>query len=65
MMGAAAATANLLYEFNIALKNEAKLMLARAERLEKKMLVLKERAYELDPDLKPKKGRPKKTSEEA
>ena len=46
-------------------KNEAKLMLARAERLEKKMLVLKERAYELDPELKPKKGRPKKTSEEA
>ena len=46
-------------------KNEAKLMLARAERLEKKMLVLKERAYELDPELKPKKGSPKKTSEEA
>ena len=46
-------------------KNEAKLMLARAERLEKKMLVLKERAYELDPDLKPKKGRPKKQTEEA
>ena len=46
-------------------KNEAKLMLARAERLEKKMLVLKERAYELDPDLRPKKGRPKKQTEEA
>lgn len=46
-------------------KNEAKLMLARAERLEKKMNVLKERAYELDPDLKPKKGRPKKVTEEA
>lgn len=46
-------------------KNEAKLMLARADRLEKKMLVLKERAYELDPELKPKKGRPKKTNEEA
>ena len=46
-------------------KNEAKLMLARAERLEKKMLVLKERAYELDPELKPKKGRPKKQTEEA
>lgn len=45
-------------------KNEAKLMLARAERLEKKMLVLKERAYELDPDLRPKKGRPKKQTEE-
>ena len=46
-------------------KNEAKLMLARAERLEKKMNVLKERAYELDPELKPKKGRPKKQTEEA
>ena len=46
-------------------KNEAKLMLARAERLEKKMLVLKERAYELDPELKPKKGRPNKQTEEA
>ena len=44
-------------------KNEAKLMLARAERLEKKMNLLKERAYELDPELKPKKGRPKKTEE--
>ena len=46
-------------------KNEAKLMLARAERLEKKMLVLKERAYELDPELRPRKGRPKKQTEEA
>tara|TARA_A100001011_G_scaffold398904_1_gene505113 strand:- start:293 stop:886 length:594 start_codon:yes stop_codon:yes gene_type:complete len=46
-------------------KNEAKLMLARADRLEKKMMVLKERAYELDPDLRPKKGRPKKQTEEA
>ena len=44
-------------------KQEAKLMLARAERLERKMLVLKERAYELDPDLRPKKGRPKKEAE--
>jgi hypothetical protein len=40
-------------------------MLARADRLEKKMMVLKERAYELDPDLRPKKGRPKKQTEEA
>jgi len=46
-------------------KNEAKLMLARAERLEKKMLVLRERAYELDPELRPRKGRPKKQTEEA
>lgn len=46
-------------------KNEAKLMLARAERLEKKMLVLKERAYELDPELRPRKGRPRKQTEEA
>lgn len=46
-------------------KNEAKLMLARADRLEKKMLVLKERAYELDPELRPRKGRPKKQAEEA
>jgi hypothetical protein len=45
-------------------KNEAKLMLARAERLEKKMNVLRERAYELDPELKPRKGRPKKSTEE-
>ena len=44
-------------------KQEAKLMLARAERLERKMLVLKERAYELDPELRPKKGRPKKEAE--
>lgn len=44
-------------------KQEAKLMLARADRLERKMLVLKERAYELDPDLRPKKGRPKKEAE--
>ena len=49
----------------LAVGHEAKLMLARAERLEKKMNVLKERAYELDPDLKPKKGRPKKVTEEA
>mgnify|MGYP003110194530 FL=1 len=45
-------------------KNEAKLMLARADRLEKKMLVLKERAYELDPELRPRKGRPKKSKDE-
>jgi len=44
-------------------KQEAKLMLARADRLERKMLVLKERAYELDPELRPKKGRPKKEAE--
>ena len=45
-------------------KNEAKLMLARADRLEKKMLELKERAYELDPELRPRKGRPKKSKDE-
>ena len=45
-------------------KNEAKLLLARADRLEKKMLVLKERAYELDPELRPRKGRPKKSKDE-
>jgi len=46
-------------------KNEAKLYLSRAERLQKQVDAYKERAYELDPDLKPKKGRPKKSTEEA
>jgi hypothetical protein len=38
-------------------------MMARAERLEKQMNTLKENAYELDPDLRPKKGRPKKQAD--
>ncbi len=44
-------------------KTEAKLMLSRADKLEHQMNVFRERAYELDPDLKPKKGRPKKQSD--
>ena len=39
-------------------------MLNRAEKLEKQMLAMRERAYELDPDTRPKKGRPKKNADE-
>jgi hypothetical protein len=44
-------------------KNQARLMMARAERLEKQMNTLRDNAYELDPDLRPKKGRPKKQAD--
>jgi len=44
-------------------KTEAKLMINRANKLEEQMLAMRERAYELDPELRPKKGRPKKSAE--
>ena len=44
-------------------KTEAKLMLNRASKLEEQMNAMRERAYELDPELRPKKGRPKKSAE--
>ena len=44
-------------------KTEAKLMLNRASKLEEQMTAMRERAYELDPELRPKKGRPKKSAE--
>jgi|TARA_R110000796_G_scaffold10246_3_gene34247 hypothetical protein len=46
-------------------KQQSKLYLSRAERLQKQVDAYKERAYELDPDARPKKGRPKKNTEEA
>ncbi len=45
------------------MKTEAKLMINRANKLEEQMLAMRERAYELDPELRPKKGRPKKSAE--
>jgi len=45
-------------------KIEAKNILARAERLEVQVNELKERAYTLDESLRPKKGRPKKSTDE-
>ena len=44
-------------------KTEAKLMLNRAGKLEEQMNAMRERAYELDPETRPKKGRPKKSAE--
>ena len=44
-------------------KTEAKLMLNRANKLEEQMNAMRERAYELQPELRPKKGRPKKSAE--
>ena len=44
-------------------KTEAKLMLNRAGKLEDQMNAMRERAYELDPETRPKKGRPKKSAE--
>jgi len=46
-------------------KVEAQNMLKRAERLVIQAEDLKERAYQLDESLRPKKGRPKKIAEEA
>ena len=46
-------------------KVEAKNILNRAERLEAQVEELKERAYKLDESLRPRKGRPKKQTEEA
>jgi hypothetical protein len=43
-------------------KTEAKLMMSRAGKLQHQVDVFLERAYELDPELRPKKGRPKKQS---
>ena len=43
---------------------EARLYISRAERLQKQVDAYKERAYELDPELRPRKGRPKKVTEE-
>ena len=44
-------------------KTEAKLMLSRAEKLDHQANVFRERAYELDEETRPKKGRPKKQSD--
>ena len=46
-------------------KIEAQNILKRAERLEAQVDELKERAYRMDESLRPRKGRPKKQSEEA
>lgn len=46
-------------------KIEAQNILKRAERLEAQVDELKERAYKMDESLRPKKGRPKKQTEEA
>ncbi len=46
-------------------RTEARLYISRADRLQKQVDAYKERAYELDPELRPRKGRPKKVTEEA
>ena len=46
-------------------KIEAQNILKRAERLEAQVEELKERAYKMDESLRPRKGRPKKQTEEA
>jgi|TARA_R110000796_G_scaffold113317_1_gene225071 hypothetical protein len=45
-------------------KAQAKLVLNRADKLEKQMLAMRENAYQLDPETRPRKGRPKKNSED-